>query len=71
MDVKKHEEGWVLNAHHSYSPIFILTQGQKEGFGHQLHTESEAIGEGIALCDAVHLIHAVLKFFKCFLLFVR
>ena len=68
MDVKKHEEGWVFDTHPSYSPIFILTQGQKEGFSHQLHTESEAVGEGVALGNAVHLVHAVLKFFKCFFL---
>ena len=71
MDVKKHEVGWALNAHPSYSPILILTQWQKEGFCHQLHSESEAVGEGVALGNAVHLVHAVLKFFKCFLLFVR
>ena len=62
MDVKKHEEGWALNTHPSYSPIFILTQWQKEGFSHQLHSESEAVGEGVALGNAVHLVHAVLKF---------
>ena len=71
MDVKKHEEGWALNTHPSYSPIFILTQWQKEGFSHQLHSESEAVGEGIALGDAVHLVHAFLKLFECFLLLVR
>ena len=47
--------------------ILILTQGQKEGFSYQLHSESEAIGEGIALGDAVHLIHAVLELFERFL----
>ena len=68
MDVKKHEEGWVFDTHPSYSPIFILTQGQKEGFCHQLHTESEAVGKGVALGDAMHLVHAILEFFKRFLL---
>ena len=57
MDVKKHEEGWALDTHPSYSPIFILTQWQKEGFSHQLHSESEAVGEGVALGNAVHLVH--------------
>ena len=70
MDVKKHEEGWALNTHPSYSPIFILTQWQKEGFSHQLHSESEAVGEGVALGNAVHLVHAVLKFFKDLLLLI-
>ena len=55
MDVRKREEGWALDTHPSYSPIFILTQGQKEGFSHQLHSESEAVGEGVALGNAVHL----------------
>ena len=70
MDVKKHEEGWVFDTHPSYSPIFILTQWQKEGFSHQLHSESEAVGEGVALGNAVHLVHAVLEFLQCFFLFV-
>ena len=70
MDVGKREEGWALDTHPSYSPIFILTQWQKEGFSHQLHSESEAVGEGVALGNAVHLVHAVLKFFKCFFLLV-
>ena len=64
-------EGWALDAHPIELLIFILTQRQKEGFSHQLHSESEAVGEGIALGDAVHLIHAILEFFKCFLLLVR
>ena len=68
MDVKKNEEGWALNTHPSYSPIFILTQWQKEGFSHQLHSESETVGEGITLGDAVHLVHAILELFQCFLL---
>ena len=34
--------------------LLIFANRQKEGFGHQLHSESEAIGEGIALGDAVH-----------------
>ena len=50
--------------------LLVLTQGQKEGFGHQLHSESESVGEGISLGDAVHLVHAVLEFFKDFLLLV-
>ena len=71
MDVKKHEEGWVFDTHPSFSPIFILTQGQKEGFSHQLHTESEAVGEGVALGNAVHLVHAVIELFECFFLLFR
>ena len=71
MDVEKYEEGWALNTHPSYSPILILTQWQKEGFSHQLHSESEAVGEGIALGNAVHLVHAVLKLFERFLLLFR
>ena len=70
MDVKKHEEGWVFDTHPSYSPIFILTQWQKEGFSHQLHSESEAVGEGVALGNAVHLVHAILEFFKNLLLLI-
>ena len=70
MDVRKREEGWALDTHPSYSPIFILTQGQQEGFSHQLHSESEAVGEGVALGNAVHLVHAVLKFFKDLLLLI-
>ena len=64
------KEGWALYARPIELLIFVLAQWQKEGFCHQLHPESEAVGEGIALCDAVHLIHAVLKFFKCFFLLV-
>ena len=48
--------------------LFFLTQWQKKGFSHQLHSESESVGEGIALGDAVHLVHAVLELFECFLL---
>ena len=51
--------------------LFFLSQWQKEGFSHQLHSESEAVGEGIALGDAVHLVHAVLKLFQRFFLLVR
>ena len=68
IDVEKHEEGWALDVHPSCSLIIILTQGQKEGFSHELHSESKAIGEGISLGDAVHLVHAVLKLFECFFL---
>ena len=50
--------------------LFILTQGQNKGFSHQLHTESEAVGEGIALGDAVHLVHAFLELLECFLLLI-
>ena len=50
--------------------LFFLTQWQKKGFSHQLYSESESVGKGIALGDAVHLVHAVLEFFKCFLLLV-
>ena len=51
--------------------LFFLTYGQKEGFSHQLHTESESVGKHIALGDAVHLVHAVLELFERFLLLVR
>ena len=51
--------------------LFFFTEWQKEGFSHQLHSESEAIGEGIALGDAVHLVHTVLEFLQCFLLLIR
>ena len=71
MDFEKHEEGWALDVHPSYSPILILPQCQKEGFSHQLHSESKAMGEGIALGDAVHLVHAVLELFECFFLLFR
>ena len=65
------KEGWVLYARPIELLIFVLAQWQKEGFSHQLHSESEAVGEGIALGDAVHLVHAVLELFKRFLLLVR
>ena len=65
------KEGWALDAHPIELLIFILTQGQKEGFCHQLHTEPKSVGEGIALGYAVHLVHAVLELFKRFLLLVR
>ena len=45
-----------------------LTDKQKEGFSHQPHSESESVGEGISLGDAVHLVHAVLKLFERFFL---
>ena len=51
--------------------LFFVTEWQKEGFSHQLHSESESVGEGIALGDAVHLVHAILELLKCFLLLVR
>ena len=51
--------------------LFVLAQWQKKGFSHQLHSESEAVGESIALGDAVHLVHTVLELFKRFLLLVR
>ena len=65
------KEGWALYARPIELLIFVLAQWQKEGFSHQLHTESEAVGEGIALGDAMHLVHAVFKLFKRFLLLVR
>ena len=65
------KEGWALYALPIELLIFVLAQWQKEGFSHQLHTESEAVGEGIALGDAVHLVHAVLKLFECFFLLIR
>ena len=51
--------------------LLVFANRQKEGFSHQLHSESEAVGKGIPLGDAVHLVHAVLKLFECFLLLVR
>ena len=51
--------------------IFIFTQGQKEGLSHELHSESEAVGEGIALGDAVHLVYTFLELFQRFFLLVR
>ena len=50
--------------------FFVLTQWQKKGFSHQLYSESESVGEGITLGDAVHLVHAVLEFFKDLLLLI-
>ena len=55
----------------TFLSLFILPQGQKEGFSHQLHSESETAGEGIALSDAVHLVHAFLEFLQRFLLLIR
>ena len=51
--------------------LFVLAQWQKKGFSHQLHSESETVGEGIALSDAVHLVHAILELLKCFFLLIR
>ena len=51
--------------------LFFLAQWQKKGFSHQLYSESEFVGEGIALGDAVHLVHAILELFKCFFLLIR
>ena len=65
------KEGWALYARPIELLIFVLAQWQKEGFSHQLHSESEAVGEGIAFGDAVHLVHAFLELLKCFLLLVR
>ena len=65
------KEGWALYARPIELLIFVLAQWQKEGFSHQLHSEPEAVGKGIAYGDAVHLVHAVLELFKCFLLLVR
>ena len=64
------KEGWALYARPIELLIFVLAQWQKEGFSHQLHSESESVGEGIALGNAVHLVHAVLEFLQCFLLLV-
>ena len=50
---------------------FILSDWQKEGFSHQLHSESESVGEGVALGDAVHLVHAFFEFFQRFFLLFR
>ena len=65
------KEEWALDTHPIELLIFILSQGQKEGFSHQLHSESEAVREGIALGDAVHLVHAFLELFERFLLLIR
>ena len=65
------KEGWALYARPIELLIFVLAQWQKEGFSHQLHSEPEAVGKGIAFGDAVHLVHAVLKLFKRFFLLIR
>ena len=65
------KEGWALYARPIELLIFVLAQWQKEGFSHQLHSEPEAVGKGIALGDAVHLVHAILELLKCFLLLFR
>ena len=65
------KEGWALYARPIELLIFVLAQWQKEGFSHQLHSESESVGEGIALGDAVHLVHAILELLECFLLLFR
>ena len=51
--------------------LFVLTDRQKEGFCHQPHAQAETVGEGIALGDAMHLIHAFLELFQRFFLLVR
>ena len=48
-----------------------LTDKQKETFCYQLHSKTEAVGEGIALGNAMHLVHAVLELFERFLLLFR
>ncbi len=65
------KEGWALYARPIELLIFVLAQWQKEGFSHQLHSEPEAVGKGIAFGDAVHLVHTFLELFECFLLLVR
>ena len=65
------KEGWALYARPIELLIFVLAQWQKEGFSHQLHSESEAVGEGIALGNAMHLVHAVLELFQRFFLLIR
>ena len=65
------KEGWALYARPIELLIFVLAQWQKEGFSHQLHSEPEAVGNGIALGDDVHFVHAVLELFKRFLLLFR
>ena len=67
--MKTIDELWYGNV----SPFEQCTRGDKrlkEGLSHQLHSKSETVGEGIALGDAVHLIHAFLELFKRFLLLV-
>ena len=64
------KEGWALYARPIELLIFVLAQWQKEGFSHQLHSESESVGESIALGDTVHLVHAVLEFFEDILLLI-
>ena len=65
------KEGWALYARPIELLIFVLAQWQKEGFSHQLHSEPEAVGKGVALGDAVHLVHVLLELFKSFFLLVR
>ena len=65
------KEGWALYARPIELLIFVLAQWQKERFSHQLHSESETVGKGIAFGDAMHLVHAILELFKRFLLLVR
>ena len=60
--------GWDFGAHPKHLQIFILSQWQKKGFSHQLHSESESVGEGIALGDTVHFVHTFLEFLQRFLL---
>ena len=52
-------------------PLLVFANRQKEGLSHQLHSESESVGEGISLGDAMHFVHAFLELFECFLLLVR
>ena len=52
--------------------LLVLIQVQKKGFGRQQYSKSESVREGIALGDAVHLVHTVLKFLqRYFLLFCK
>ena len=52
-------------------PLLVFANRQKEGLSHQLHSESESVGEGITLGDAVHLVHAFLELLECFFLLFR
>ena len=61
--------GWTLGP--PLYLIIIFSHWQKERYSHQLHSESESVGEGIAFGDAVHLVHAFLKLFQRFFLLVR
>ena len=47
--------------------LLVFANRQKEGFSHQLRSKSETVVEGIALGDAVHLVHTILKLFECLL----